>query len=82
MKPQTTPNASFLSFAEEEHKKETLLLICETWYKTYYIMLQNHSFSCCLEAIQSEGEGWMETYISQLSYFPKSFGVIVCTGLQ
>lgn len=57
MKTQTTPDASFLSFAEEEHKKETFLLIYEAWYKTYGVMLQNHPFSCCLEAIQSQGEG-------------------------
>lgn len=79
---QNSPDASFLSFAKEEHKKETFLLICETWYKAYCVMLQNHPFSCCLEAIQSQAEGWTETYVSQLSYFPKSFGVIVCTGLQ
>lgn len=45
-------------------------------------MLQNRPFCSCLEAIHSQAEGWMETYISQLSYFPKSFGVIVRTGLQ
>lgn len=45
-------------------------------------MLQNHPFSCCLGTTQSQAGGWMETYVSQLCYFPKSFGVIVRTGLQ
>lgn len=49
---------------------------------THIVMLLNHPFSCCLGTTQSQAEGWMETYISQLCDFPMSFGVIVCTGLQ